>query len=188
MIRNLFFVSIIALAFSCSNGKTNNEEVIKVDDFLAKQAELVEKTVKVEGTVTHICMHGGKKLFIMGQDPEKTIKVTAGAGISQFDKTLEGTDVIIEGIVKETKVDEAYIVKLEAEAAANVDTTQKDTTKQEIAEHKNHLHEGESHATDNSQFDDLRKQIKESGKDYISFYAIECTKVEAKKEESTEKK
>lgn len=63
---------------SCNNKAKENQNqesaatvALSVDDILAKGDSLVGKTVTVEGVCTHICKHGGKKLFMMGTDDTK---------------------------------------------------------------------------------------------------------------------
>lgn len=188
MVKKLFLMAILAAFFvSCGNNakenKNEEKEAMKVADFLKKQSELVGKDILIEGTVTHTCEHGGKKLFIMGKDPEKTVKVTAGEGVAKFDKELEGSMIKIKGTVEELKVDEAYLAEWEAELA-EADTTHADTTEHE---HKSgtkseDFHHGQGY----KQVETMRKKIEESGKDHLSFYSVECTKYDVVKEETEE--
>lgn len=190
MVKKLFLMAILAAFFvSCgNNAKENNKEekqAMKVADFLKKQSELVGKEILIEGTVTHTCAHGGKKLFIMGEDPEKTVKVTAGEGIAKFDKELEGSMIKIKGTVEELKVDEAYLAEWEAELA-EADTTHADTTEHE---HKSGTKsEDFHHGEGNKQIESMRKKLEESGKDHLSFYSVECTKYDVVEEEEKEEK
>ncbi len=63
---------------ACGGGNSRNKqaaqtettatEVAEVDAILAQAETLVGQEVSVEGICTHICRHGGRKLFLMGTD------------------------------------------------------------------------------------------------------------------------
>ena len=72
---------------SCNNKAKENQNqesaatvALSVDDILAKGDSLVGKTVTVEGVCTHICKHGGKKLFMMGTDDTKMLRAEPRIG------------------------------------------------------------------------------------------------------------
>jgi hypothetical protein len=60
----------------------------------------VGKEVEIQGLVVHVCKHGGKKLFIVGDDPEKRVKITASDKVSVFAPELEGSTIWVQGIVE----------------------------------------------------------------------------------------
>lgn len=159
--------------------KENAVEVVELDKLINETDKFVGKKIKVTGTVNHVCQHGGKKLFIMGTDPEKRFKIDAGENISEFDVTLEGSDIEVEGEVKELRIDEAYLAQLKEEASKEPETEDKkdsDTNKEGEHEHE-HEHEPDHIDEDNNtkeNIESLRKQLEESGKDHISFYSIDC--------------
>ena len=49
----------------------------------------VDNIVLVEGVCSHICSHGGKKLFLMGDDDSNTIRVEANDDIGAFKPECE---------------------------------------------------------------------------------------------------
>ena len=170
------FILIALFAFACSGDSGKSEETKLVPDSFKKKAEqLINKEITIEGTVAHTCKHGGKRMFIIGTNPDFRVKVTAGDKISKFDASLEGSDVIVKGIVKEKRVDENYLNKWESDVKA------------EIPESENKIHSGEpghEHHSDNHDLKKIaayRKQLKESKKSHISFFSIECTSYEVKK-------
>ena len=81
---NLFLIalaSVIAFA-SCNNNKktseTENETettqtIVTVDELMTNAEQEVDNIVLVEGVCSHICSHGGKKLFLMGDDDSNKI-------------------------------------------------------------------------------------------------------------------
>lgn len=121
---NIFFVAVLALVISaCSNSNQNNEEkvvtekssqeadnVINVVDLLANAKEYDGKEVVITGTATHVCKHSGKRLHLMGSDEKTIIRVEAGE-IGQFERELEGSDIIATGIFHREVIDEEYLAK-----------------------------------------------------------------------------
>ena len=60
----------------------------------------VGKEVEIQGMVVHVCKHGGKKLFIIGEDPEKRVKITASDEVNVFVPELEGSTIMVKGIIE----------------------------------------------------------------------------------------
>ena len=116
----LFLTFIIA---GCSNSNQENKEqvvsemasaevvdVIDVVDLLANPKEYDGKLIAVTGTVTHICKHSGKRLHLMGSDEKTNVRLEAGE-IGQFDRELEGSDIVAKGIFRRELIDEEYLAK-----------------------------------------------------------------------------
>lgn len=60
----------------------------------------VGRQVEIQGMVVHVCRHGGKKMFIIGEDPEMRVKITASDAVSEFKPELEGSTVSVKGIIE----------------------------------------------------------------------------------------
>ncbi len=187
MIRNLLMVIVLAAtAMACNNTQTNtagnesggNDSLltpinITVADYLEKPSELAGKEVIIKGTVSHTCKHGGKRMFIYGDNPEEGVEIKAGENIAAFNAELEGSEVVVTGMFTELVVDEAYLNEWETEV--NLESGE---------EHQ--IHDG-NHTTENpdsvkmqnlEKINNFRIQIAESGKDHLSFYSIECNSFE----------
>jgi ribosomal protein S8E len=113
MIRRLFSIVLISvLVISCKNaGK--KEVTSKADDsktgekvefasLIANPESYVGKNIIVKGKVVHVCTETGKKMFIVGENPDVRLYVAAGENISKFPMELLGSEVEVEGII--TKV------------------------------------------------------------------------------------
>lgn len=61
------------------------------------------------------CRHGGQKLFIIGNEGDKRVRITSGQDIPEFDVELEGESIAKKEIVKELVIDETYLAEWEAE-------------------------------------------------------------------------
>ena len=62
----------------------------------------VGKNIVVEGKVVHVCTESGKKLFIVGENPDISLFIAAGENMPKFPLELLGSQVIVEGTI--TKV------------------------------------------------------------------------------------
>lgn len=114
--KNLIFVGILAfIVFGCSNQnnrqQAENEElkaetvVYSIDNLYENAPELVDKEVVIEGTVMHVCKHGGERCFLMGSNEDINIRIEAGEKIGAFGQELMGSDLVITGILKEVKTE-----------------------------------------------------------------------------------
>ena len=104
-----------------SKAQTSTEEVnpaaLEVDQVLADPDSLVGDTIKVEGVCTHICKHGGGKIFLMGSDDTKTLRVDAGEPIGSFPQETVNSIVRVTGVLVEDRIDEDYLAQWEAQIA-----------------------------------------------------------------------
>lgn len=90
---------------------------LAVDQVLADPDSLVGDTIKVEGICTHICKHGGGKIFLMGSDDTKTLRVEAGESIGSFPQETVNSIVRVTGVLVEDRIDEDYLAQWEAQIA-----------------------------------------------------------------------
>lgn len=108
MIRR--FLSLVAIAVfmaSCSNtGKkeaaaSGNQDAVKVEftSLASNPDDYVGKNIKVEGKVVHVCMETGKKLFIVGENPDVRLYIQAGENMPKFPMELMGNTVEVEGVI-----------------------------------------------------------------------------------------
>ena len=186
MKKLLFFLAIGAMLIAnnaCNNFGKQNEDATKVaitvDSFLMTPEKWANKDVLIKGTVSHVCRHSGKKLFLFGANPEKTVKVNTGGDFSTFDIKYEGTDVEITGtVVEDEKIDANYLNEWEADIKKNVedkDVKVCNAESQAITGQKN----GKAKVADTiedpyADVKEFRKKLAASGKTYISIYAINC--------------
>ena len=121
MKKSIFILAAVALLamVSCNNKAKENQNqesaatvALSVDDILAKGDSLVGKTVTVEGVCTHICKHGGKKLFMMGTDYSKMMRAEA-CELGSFPAEVVNSLVSVTGTLEEDSIDEATIQRME---------------------------------------------------------------------------
>lgn len=156
---------VAVLFISCnpdqSKEKTTEAPVIALADFNTKAGEWVGKEVIVEGIVDHVCKHGGKKLFLV--DDQGDVHVD---GEKRFDDALMGNQIVVKGIVKEFRVDEAYCLQQEQDF---------------IQKHKEGVDPDSVYTQKMEGITFYRDSMKTTGKDHLSFYSIDYISHEVKK-------
>jgi hypothetical protein len=81
-------------------------EIVTPETFQAYAANNIGKEVEITGMVIHVCRHGGKQMFIIGEDPDKRVKISASEAISVFMPELEGSTIAVKGIIEPIEEEE----------------------------------------------------------------------------------
>jgi len=165
--KKILFVALASIAMIACNGpakKADNTEkasptieTLKVDNLLANAEQLVDKTIKVTGHVTHTCKHSGKRCFLVGDNEKFTVRVEAGGKITGFNRELVGNTIMVEGILKERRLSKEYIDQMEHETN---EKAKEDGT-------------AETCATEMNNINDMRAWMKSNNKDHYAIYFIE---------------
>lgn len=175
MIRNfLAFGALAVILTSCGgNASTNVSEeqvltediqtevpMLAIGEFDVKAGEFIDREVMVEGIVDHVCKHGGKKLFLVSEEGNLHVN-----GEERFDESLAGSEVVVKGIVREFRVDEAYCLKMEED---NIQSHKKGETDEDLYEMKM------------AQIKEYRDSMLTAGVDHLSFYSMDYVSLEVK--------
>lgn len=171
---------------SCKSGSKNAKQqaeteqmvadVLQIDELLTGSETLAGQQVEIEGVCTHICKHGGGKIFLMGSDDTKTIRIEAGEKVGKFAPETVNSVVRVKGKLMEDRIDEAYL------------TAWEERLKNQTAEKHGNGEAGcaseqkaQGEAATNSQeqrIENFRKRIAErnekEGKNYLSFYHVDA--------------
>jgi len=161
MIKKVLVIALIAVVFAACGENTEKKENAKVEaveialaDFEAKAGDYIDKEIKISGIVNHICKHGGKRLFMV-DDNEVSLHVE---GKEKFDEELAGSDIIVTGIVREERIDEAYCLKIEED---------------NINSHENNEKEKEAFDDMKDYIKSLRDSISGLERGYISVFTLD---------------
>ena len=176
--------SVIAFSSCSSNKKTSESEnetettqtIFTIDELLASADQEIDNIVLLEGVCTHICSHGGKKMFLMGSDDSNTIRIEANDDIGAFKPESVNSIVQVKGMLKEERIDEAYLTQWEARLAEGVvDEHGEDG---EGCETELKAQGQEDINSETARIKDFREKIaarnETEGKNYLSFYYIEA--------------
>mgnify|MGYP003562480956 FL=1 len=176
-------VMMVAACFmfsSCGGSKQqaqNAEEAVtamSIDDVMAKAADLVEQTVVIEGVCTHTCSHGAKKMFLVGSDDTKTLRIEAGE-LGAFDTKVVNNVVTVKGTLKEERIDEAYLQDWEARVKNQTEEKHGNEEGEGGCDTEKNAR-GETADTTEGRIADFRAKIaaekEATGKEYLSFYHV----------------
>ena len=176
----IVLISIITFT-NCTNNKNTGEtkseqNPVTVDQVLANAEHETDNTVFIEGLCTHVCSHGGKKLFLMGDDDSNTIRVETNDALGAFKSECVNSMIQVKGTLKEERIDEAYLTQWEARIAAG--TVEEHGEDGEGCETELKAQGQEDVASEVGRIKDFREKIAErnktEGKNYLSFYYIEA--------------
>jgi len=168
-------IVILSAVFACNQGTKDPASATKNDTTrlavltFEKQADsCIDKPVIIEGTVLHLCKHGGKRMFLVDGTDSIRVEVTTGPKIVKFDDALIGSRVRVFGTLKEERIDTRYLNEWEAEV-------KKPAENHDVGIHTGAKgHEDQDAADKLEQIASLRNDLKNSGKDHLSFYSIEA--------------
>ena len=110
MIRRILSIVLFTLIISsCNNqdkkvttGKSETAEgPLKVEfaSLISNPDKYMGKDIVVEGKVVHVCTESGKKLFIVGDNPDIRLYVAAGENMAKFPMELLGSEISVEGVI-----------------------------------------------------------------------------------------
>ncbi len=122
MIRNILsLVFITLLITSCGNsgkkavssGNEDSPDAIKVEftSLVENPESYLDKNISVEGKVVHVCLHTGKRMSIVGENPDIRLYVSAGEEMPRFPAGLLGSEIVVEGTLTKAVAAEATTVK-----------------------------------------------------------------------------
>lgn len=203
--KQLLTFALMALLFTACGQQESQDtdgaagDVMKVTALLEQPDEMNEKEVTLEGTVTHVCKHGGRRVHLTDIDTNEKIRVEAPEDMPAFARELEGSDIVVTGVLKETRIDAAYLDEWEAEirqaAEEGAEEAAHDHAGQDLAQHEKEMNqtegemaegemaEGEEVAEDNDGHVEpqgmeavnlMREELAQSDKPYISRWHINC--------------
>lgn len=156
-------------------------DTLSVDSLLANADSFVDQEITLSGLCTHICSHGAKKIFLMGSDDTKTIRVEAKEELGAFKQESVNSIVLVRGELKEERIDEEYLSDWEKKIAEETEEEHGEGDGAGCATEKKARNEGESDSS-TERIKDFRERIAErkasEGKEYLSFYYIECSSYE----------
>lgn len=187
-IKHLLFTAILSVLFTACGGNANDNQqtittetissVVDVDAILADAAKLTGQEVELEGICTHICKHGGTKIFLMGSDDTKTLRIEA-AKLGSFKQKCVNSIVKVKGILVEDRIDEAYLQRWEAAVAA---ATAKQHGESAAGCDTEKAARGEKGNTVAERIANFRTRIAArkaaEGKEYLSFYHVDAISYE----------
>lgn len=174
--KKLLFIAAVILATASCNSKQAEQAnqvdetatasdvsipIYKLDSLLVVADQMIDKTVTVNGFVTHTCKHSGKRCFIVGDDQKTSFRVEAKGDIGGFNRELIGSELAITGVVKERRLTKEYIDQYEEEV--NEKKAKEDGSAETCQAELNNIN-------------GMREWMKANNKDYYSIYYMDGEK------------
>lgn len=189
MLKKLtILLTLVVLFAACNNQKEENapeetqEETVKKLEiatfFQENDEELDGKEVELVGNVVHVCKHGGKRMFIIDDNPDHRLKITTGEGIGEFKVDLEGSKVKVHGIIEEERIDKKYLDEWEEEVLADAEAENMKLHEGKEGHEEEHEDAEKNQENQLKRIKELREQLEAASKDYISFYSIKASNFE----------
>lgn len=147
--------------------KSTTPKAYKVAEVSKQPGTYVGQKIKVEGMVTHICKHGGKRLHLTKSGSDEMIRVRTGKNMSPFEKELEGNTIQVTGIFEEERLDREYLNQLKKDEASG---GHHDHHEGEGGEDHGEQADVEQGQVSESYIKELEAKIENSEKGYISEY------------------
>jgi uncharacterized lipoprotein YehR (DUF1307 family) len=171
MKKTVLFILCVILLAACG-GKTEKKTAggdaattenvyISVDSLLNVVENFVDQPIKVKGFVTHTCSHSGKRCFITGDDQGASFRIEAGGVIERFDASLVGSEIEVDGIVREYRLEKEKIDESEAKLEDAKTSGEKS---------------GEHCESEMQNIQQMRAWMQERGLDYYAIYYIDGEK------------
>ncbi len=199
MKKSIFLSAIafigLALATACGNKTENTAETVEalgVDTIVANPEAFLGDTITIEGVVSHLCKHGGKKAFVLGSDENTMIRCEATPEMGgAFPKESIHKPIRVTGVVVESRMDEEAVKQLEANHVEQVKMIAEQAGAEQAAAVENAATGCDTERKAQGQGDietfaaqiaDYRARIAEraekEGKPYLSTYYIVATSYE----------
>ena len=100
-IISILVVTAILISCNSESGKSlvSAEEIklVPIENIESSAGELGDNLIQTIGLVTHICRHGGQKMFLTDDSNEVHLLVRVSSSIPEFDLTLEGSMLEVTG-------------------------------------------------------------------------------------------
>lgn len=113
MKKTLFWAAMLSviLLSACSKKAEQNEKIYSIDEVYTHAESIVGDTISFEGICAHLCKHGGRKAFLMGNEADTLYTETdtiirprilrvEGAKMGNFDAACINNLVRVRGVVQ----------------------------------------------------------------------------------------
>jgi hypothetical protein len=159
-LKVIFIITLLFFLFACnSNNQKTDKTGIEIEELLTIADENIGNEFTIEGTVSHVCSHSGRRCFLIDETGDFSIRVEASGEISNFSKELMGNTLKVSGILQETRL-----------TAGEIDEWEKEIVSEEASHAES---DGEHCSAEMANINRMREWMKEHGRDYYSIYYFE---------------
>ncbi|PTX96520.1 hypothetical protein [Opitutus sp. ER46] len=158
--------ALLFLAGSVRAADPSTAPAAGVREVLTQGGARVGQEIVLEGFVTGVCHSGGRKAFLHDLNPDYaiTLRVERTGEMKAFDQDLKGRTLRVTGIVRELRIDQAYLDAWETRAVAAHAAKEKTKTENCSGECNDSL----PLATARKRITALRAQLAKADRGYLS--------------------
>jgi len=168
------FLSTLAGGVVLAGIGSCTDSIVSADSLIANIDKYVNRRVKTEGFIAHICGVDGKKMKLMS-DSGEVIVILARDNIS-FDASLYEKRIRVSGLVKEERLNKKYIDEQEKEKAILCHVDQRPCKDIQWVQAK--VEAGVADSLSQKGIEKLRQKMAQQGRDYVSIVSIVCEQYE----------
>jgi len=104
MIKKIFGLLLLSVVIaSCGNSGTKVENgeatVVEFASLIENPVQFENTEITITGKVVHVCTNSGKKMFIVGENPDIRLFISAGDDIPKFPMELLGSEITVTGLL-----------------------------------------------------------------------------------------
>lgn len=167
---NLMWI-IMAIIISGCSGEVNTTETsvdgdsantqipeiqaITIDSLTQVMEDLIDSSVVITGYVDHVCRHGGMKMNLVSLQDSISIHAVVPQGGERLNDSLNQKNITVRVLVREHRMDQAYLDQWELKLDSQEDP----------------------HLDEYDHIRELRAQLENSEKGYISEYWLELQEI-----------
>jgi len=159
---------VLASLSSCT------DSIVSADNLIVNIDKYVNRRVKTEGFIAHICGVDGKKMKLLSDNGE--VIVILSRDNNSFDSSLYEKRIRVYGLVKEERLSKKFIEEKEKEKAILCHVDQRPCKDTKWIQTK--VEEGVSDSLSQKSIEKLRQKMAKQGKDYVSIVSIICEQYE----------
>lgn len=137
MKKTIFPLIILLLLAGCGNNVSQQQQIVteasiqtetalNISQLMVMASDNVDKEVIIEGVVTHVCKHSGKRCFLKDTTTNTSIRVEAKGEIGGFNSEMNGSQIMVKGIIRENRLTAEFIDKWEAKTLAQQEQAEVD--------------------------------------------------------------
>lgn len=172
-----YVLTILSLLITFSSKGQQATELytqISIDELINKADQFENKKVEIIGLVDHMCGVDGKKIKLKSTSGS-VLKVVPNTPGGSFDFNLKKQIVSVKGVVQLIRIEKSYVDKMEKEGTllCHIDHS----PCKDKAWVNNKIESGKDVEIVKQDIAKLRKQMKESGKEYVNYICIRADSV-----------
>jgi len=169
----MLLVTVLVFGFHFGVAK-DTPVTIAIADFKTDAGKHLGQVISVDGLISHVCKHGGRRLRITDDEGNHEIKIEMAKDVEgRIDVNHEGKHAVVVGKVVEFRMDMAYLEKLKARLEKTIARLEEE----EAHEDDGHVHDHHANLKMVAGYID---RIRRENLEYVPDYSLELVNYKLK--------